>query len=188
MDTNAIKPRTGLSPRQRLAALALASGNSQRGVCREQGIARETLRTWLQQPEFTAEVDRLIDQARKQFIAKVTTTLLPKAAAAIEDTLDERPEDPPTRSEQLRAAGMVMKGSGVLGHGGLGTGSQTPQVAVIVVQEQEATQLRHLAARLVAAERRWQENGGVGPKPVLDDVLEAEVIEVEPAHVEAGQT
>jgi transposase-like protein len=175
---NVLQPRTELSARQRLAAAAVASGQSQRAICREHHIARETLRAWRQKPEFAAEVDRLIEQARGRILARLTTRVLPKAADAIEQTLDERPEGPPSRSEQLRAAELAMRGSGLLAQGGPGTGSAAPQVAVIVVQEEESGQLRHLAARLAAAERRWAENGKLGSKPALDDVLGAEVIEV----------
>lgn len=182
--TGAIEPRRELSPRQQLAAAALAGGQAQRAVCREQRIARETLRAWLAKPEFNAEVDRLIKGARKRILAKLTTTVLPKAAAVIEDTLNERPAGPPSHSEQLRAAELAMRGSGILGHGGgPGSGPQTPQVAVIVVQDDQVLELREIASRLTAAERRWAENGRLGPKPALDDILDAEVLDIEPADV-----
>ena len=71
--------------------------------------------------------------AVKRILAKLTTTVLPKAAAVIEDTLDEKPAGPPSHLEQLRAAELAMNGAGVLGHrGGPGAGPQTPQVAVVL--------------------------------------------------------
>lgn len=41
------------------AALALARGHTKTAICSKLGIGRTTLHTWLQNEEFSAEVDRL---------------------------------------------------------------------------------------------------------------------------------
>ncbi len=47
------------SDKRTKAALALADGKTQTDVARETGITRRTLYQWLQESEFSAEVDRL---------------------------------------------------------------------------------------------------------------------------------
>jgi predicted transcriptional regulator len=42
-----------------LAAVELAQGRTQREVAEELGVGERTIRTWMQHPEFAAEVDRL---------------------------------------------------------------------------------------------------------------------------------
>ncbi len=47
------------TPKRTRAALGLADGKTQTDVARETGVTRRTLYQWLQEPEFSAEVDRL---------------------------------------------------------------------------------------------------------------------------------
>jgi transposase-like protein len=47
------------TPQRTKAAIALAEGQSQVGVARELGITDRTVRNWVHDPEFSAEVDRL---------------------------------------------------------------------------------------------------------------------------------
>lgn len=47
------------TPSRSKAALALAQGRTQREAAEDADVADRTIRTWLQDPEFSAEVDRL---------------------------------------------------------------------------------------------------------------------------------
>jgi transposase-like protein len=47
------------TPKQRAAAFALADGQTQAAAAAEADVTDRTLRRWLQEPEFSAEVDRL---------------------------------------------------------------------------------------------------------------------------------
>lgn len=132
-----------LSSRQLIAAEALATGMSQREVCREQGISRSVLQSWLKKRDFAAQVEEF----RQAILAEVRgrlLKLLPDAAEALADTIRQSPSDPPSHNERTRAAEVALKAGGALTHGGPAGGhsASAPQLAVLVVTGEQVEEVK----------------------------------------------
>ena len=80
---------SGLSHRQQSALPIVALSHTVAQASRDSGVSEKTLRKWLDDPEFRAELDRLreesYDLARKQFQALVPKFISVLAAEAIEN-------------------------------------------------------------------------------------------------------
>lgn len=131
-----------LSIRQLAAAEALAIGTSQREVCRQQGISRSVLQSWLKKRRFAAQVEEF----RQAILAEVRgrlLKLLPDATEALTDTIRQSPSGPPSHGERTRAAEVALKAGGVLTHGGPGGGSTSvPQLSVFVVTAEQVEEVK----------------------------------------------
>jgi hypothetical protein len=132
-----------LSIRQLTAAEALAIGTSQREVCRQQGISRSVLQSWLKKRGFAAQVEEF----RQAILAEVRgrlLKLLPDATEALADTIRQSPPNPPSHGERTRAAEVALKAGGALSHGGPAGGGpmSVPQLSVFVVTAEQVEEVK----------------------------------------------
>lgn len=67
------KPSKALTPKQLQAIDRLAAGDRQISVVERVGCGGATLRRWLKLPEFTAELDRRINEGRVQALRSLRT-------------------------------------------------------------------------------------------------------------------
>lgn len=131
-----------LSTRRLVAAEALATGMSQREVCREQGISRSVLQSWLKKPDFVAQVEEF----RQAILVEVRgrlLKLLPDATEALANTIRQPPDGPPSHGERTRAAEVALKAGGALTYGGpAGASGSVQQLAVFVVTGEQIEEVK----------------------------------------------
>jgi len=103
------------------------------------GVNRKTIAAWVARPAFVAQVRELRTEHQRLALTALSTRVLPKAVAALESILDSHPAGPASNGDRLRAAEIVLKGSGLLKQGGLT--KPEPPAAVQIVFTEEVTEL-----------------------------------------------